>query len=107
MNPALRTARHNLRRTRNLVAGLLIGAGAATPVFAANAFADELADVVGANAIASDQWTMLLLAVSVVLLGVGLLLKLRQKQHAAQPPIPPAAEQYRYTLEQDRPQTYH
>ena len=64
MTHRLKRANESLRRARNVVAGVLIGSAFVTPVFAA-------------AEITRDDWTTLLLLGSVVLLGVGLLLRIR------------------------------
>jgi hypothetical protein len=94
MNRGLRTARESLRRTCTFAAGLLIGTALVTPALAA-------------SAIAPDDWTTLLLVGSVALLGIGLLLRTRQKRLPAIPVWPSPAEPNRYALEQDRPRVYH
>ena len=63
-------AQESLRRTRNFVAGTLIGSAFVTPVFAA------------ADTTLSD-WSMLLMLGSVILLGTGLLLRIRSRHAAA------------------------
>jgi hypothetical protein len=64
MTHRLKKASESLRRARNVVAGILIGTAFVTPVFAA-------------AEITRDDWTTLVLLGSVVLLGVGLLLRIR------------------------------
>ena len=59
-------AQESLRRTRNFVAGTLIGSAFVTPVFAA------------ADTTLSD-WSVLLMLGSVILLGTGLLLRVRSR----------------------------
>ena len=66
MTHRVEKAKESLRQARNFAAGTLIGAGFATPVFAA-------------AEITRDEWTTLLLLSSVVLLGVGLLLRIRAR----------------------------
>jgi hypothetical protein len=66
MTRRLKKAEESLRQARNFVAGILIGAAVATPVFAA-------------AEITRDDWTTLGLLVSVILLGAGLLLQVRTR----------------------------
>ena len=64
MTHRLKRAKESLRQARDFAAGTLIGAGFATPVFAA-------------AEVTRDEWTTLGLLTSIVLLGVGLLLRIR------------------------------
>jgi hypothetical protein len=57
-----------LERCRNFVAGTLIGSGVVTPVFAA-------------TDIMRSDWTTLLMVASIVLLGIGVLLRIRARDH--------------------------
>ena len=86
---------------RSLAASLLIGAGIAAPAFASAGLPADLT---------VDEWRMLLLIGFVVLLGIGVLLRIRQKRL---PPIPvwPVTTQptrsTRYHIGEDRPNAYH
>lgn len=64
MTHRLKRAKESLRQARDFAAGTLIGAGFATPVFAA-------------AEVTRDEWTTLGLLTSIVLLGAGLLLRIR------------------------------
>ena len=75
MTHRLRKINESLRQARNFAAGTLIGAGFATPVFAA-------ADIT------RDDWVTLGLLASVILLGVGLLLRIRTHTKPAGAPAP-------------------
>jgi hypothetical protein len=73
------------------VAGVLIGSGFVTPVFAA-------------AEVSRDEWITLLLLASVVLLGVGLLLRIRAhtQTHPAPLPVPDLED----SIGRFRPQIY-
>jgi hypothetical protein len=90
MTHRLRRARESLRRTRNFVAGTLIGTAFVTPVFAAT---DSM----------RDEWTTLLLLGSVALRGSGLLLRVRVRNKA---PSAPAPRDLHDSIGQYRPQIY-
>ena len=81
MTHRLKKAQESLRRTRNFVAGTLIGSAFVTPVFAA------------ADATLSD-WSTLLMLGSLVLLGAGLLLRMRIRHAAAAPRAPQTQDMY-------------
>jgi hypothetical protein len=80
MTHRLKKAQESLRRTRNFVAGTLIGSAFVTPVFAA------------ADATLND-WSTLLMLGSLVLLGAGLLLRMRIR-HAAAARAPQTQDMY-------------
>jgi cytochrome c biogenesis protein CcdA len=86
--------RESLRRTRNFVAGLLIGTSFVTPVFAA----------VDVNL--NNEWTTLLLIGSIILLGTGLLLRIRFHSKAAEPPRVPQAQDVHDSIGQYRPNVF-
>jgi len=65
--------KESLRRTREFVAGVLIGSAAVTPVFAA------------ASDITIDDMRMPILIGSLVLLLAGLVLKATRRKHASPP----------------------
>jgi hypothetical protein len=90
MTHRLKRAKESLRQARNFAAGILIGAGFATPVFAA-------ADIT------RDDWTTLVLLGSVVLLGVGLLLRIRAHTKS---PVAPAFVDSPDSIGHYRPQIY-
>jgi len=92
MTHRLKKAQESLRRTRNFLAGILIGAAFVTPVFAA------------ADTTLSD-WSMLLLLGSVVLLGTGLLLRIRIR-HAAGALRVPQAQDLHESIGQYRPNIF-
>ncbi|HEX8012166.1 MAG TPA: hypothetical protein VF814_14730 [Casimicrobiaceae bacterium] len=72
--------RESLRGARNFAAGALIGTSFVTPVFAA----------VEANL--SNDWSTLLLIGSILLLGTGLLLRIRSRAKAPPTPRVPQAQ---------------
>ena len=86
-----------LNSVRNFAA--LIAAGIAAPAFAATGLPLDLT---------SDEWRMVLLIGAVVLVGIAVLLRIRQKRL---PPIPvwPVTTQptRRHTIGEDRPNAYH
>ena len=101
MSRVLDATRQTPGRARDFAVGLLLAAGVATPAFAATFLTTELT---------TDDWRTLLLVGFVVLLGVGLLLKMRRKRPPALPAwsSPTEATRYnRYTIGQDRPNAYH
>ncbi len=93
MTHRLKKARDSLRRTRSFVAGTLIGSAFVTPVFAA---ADTTL----------NDWSMLLLLVSVILLGTGLLLRIRIRHRAAGAPRVPQAQDLHESIGQYRPNVF-
>ena len=94
MSRLLNQARQTCRRSRNFAIGLLIGAGVATPAFAA-------------TELTTDDWRTLSLTGFVVLLGVGLVLKVRQKRLPKLPVWPAPTGPSRHTIGEDRPNAYH
>ena len=92
MTHRLKKTRESLRRTRNFVAGTLIGSAFVTPVFAA---ADTTL----------NDWSMLLMLGSVILLGAGLLLRVRSR-HAAAAPRAPHPEDLYESIGQYRPNVF-
>ena len=92
MTHRLKKTRESLRRTRNFVAGTLIGSAFVTPVFAA---ADTTL----------NDWSMLLMLGSVILLGAGLLLRIRIR-HAAGAPRVPQAQDLHESIGQYRPNVF-
>jgi len=90
MTRKLKKVKESLRRTREFVAGVLIGSAAVTPVFAA-------------TDITIDDMRMPILIGSLVLLLAGLVLKVTRRKHAS-PPEPALKEfsegigQYRLQL---------
>ena len=95
MSRVLQTTRRSWSRTRRFAAGLLIGATTATPAFAA------------APEFITDEWKTVLLLGSVVLLGIGLLLKVHSKR--SKPTLPAWSsppEPNRYTIGQNRPNAF-
>ena len=70
MTHSLKKARQSLRRTRNFVAGILIGTASVTPVFAA-------------TSVTGDDWATLLLLGSLAVLGIGLLLRIKVRNKAS------------------------
>src|SRR5215471_383857 len=86
------------RRVRDFAVSLSV-AGIATPAFAATGLMPELT---------ADEWKILSLVGFVILLGVGILLRIRQKRL---PPIPvwPVTTQptHRRTIGEDRPNASH
>ena len=88
----LKKIQEALRRTQNFVAGTLIGSAFVTPVFAA---ADTTL----------NDWSMLLLLGSVVLLGTGLLLRIRIRHSAAAPRVPRAQDLHE-SIGQYRPNVF-
>jgi FtsH-binding integral membrane protein len=93
MTHRLKKAQKSLRQTRNFVAGTLIGSAFVTPVFAA---ADTTL----------NDWSMLLLLVSVILLGTGLLLRIRIRHRAAGAPHVPQAQDLHESIGQYRPNVF-
>ena len=89
------SAKESLRSTRTFVAGVLIGSAFVTPVFA------------GADMSVND-WSTLLLVGSVVLLGAGLLLRIRFHSKAATTPTPrvPQAQDLHESIGQHRPNVF-
>jgi hypothetical protein len=92
MTHRLKKAQQSLRRTRNFVAGTLIGSAFVTPVFAA---ADTTL----------NDWSMLLMLGSVVLLGTGLLLRIRTR-HAAGTSRVPEVQDLHESIGQYRPNVF-
>jgi hypothetical protein len=92
MTHRLRRAQESLRQTRNFVAGTLIGSAFVTPVFAA---ADTTL----------NDWSMLLLLGSVLLLGTGLLLRIRIHHRAGAPRVPQAQDLHE-SIGQYRPNVF-
>jgi len=90
MTHRLRKANESLRRARNVVAGILIGTAFVTPVFAA-------------AEITRNDWTTLVLLGSVVLLGVGLLLRIRAHTKS---PVAPTFVDSPDSIGHYRPQIY-
>src|SRR5215472_17413058 len=94
----LNSAKQTCGRARSFAA-LLIAAGIATPAFAATGLPLDLT---------SDEWRMVLLIGAVVLVGIAVLLRIRQKRL---PPVPvwPVTTQptRRQTIGEDRPNAYH
>jgi hypothetical protein len=72
MTRKLKKVKESLRRTRDFVAGVLIGSAAVTPVFAA-------------TDITIDDMRMPILIGSLVLLLAGLVLKATRRKHASPP----------------------
>jgi hypothetical protein len=90
MTHRLKKAQESLRRTQNFVAGTLIGSAFVTPVFAA---ADSTL----------NDWSVLLLLGSVVLLGTGLLLRIRIRHRATGVP---QAQDLHESIGQYRPNVF-
>jgi hypothetical protein len=74
MTRKLKKVKESLRRTREFVAGVLIGSAAVTPVFAA-------------TDITIDDMRMPILIGSLVLLLAGLVLKATRRKHVSPPEL--------------------
>jgi cytochrome c biogenesis protein CcdA len=92
MTRRLKKAQESLRRTRNFVAGTLIGSAFVTPVFAA---ADTTL----------NDWSVLLMLGSVILLATGLLLRIRIR-HTSAAPHAPQAQDLHESIGQYRPNVF-
>jgi hypothetical protein len=92
--------RESLRHWRNFATGLLIGTAVQTPVFAATG--NLIPDQWSATLVHGD-WTTLLLVASVVLLGVGLLLRIRAHDRTPRAPVDPDPQD---SIGRYRPQVY-
>ena len=95
--------RESLRHWRNFATGLLIGTAVQTPVFAAagNLIPDEWSTSL--TSLIHGDWTTLLLVASVVLLGVGLLLRIRARDRT---PTAPVDSDPQDSIGRYRPQVY-
>jgi hypothetical protein len=94
----LNNAKQACSRVRDF-AVLLIAAGIAIPAFAATGLPLDLT---------SDEWRMVLLIGSVVLVGIAVLLKIRQKRQPPIPVWPVTTQPTRHpTIGEDRPNAYH
>lgn len=78
MTHRARKARESLLHWRNFATGLVIGSVIQAPVYAAT---DYIPNDWSAR-LPQGDWTTLLLVGSVVLLGVGLLLRIRARDHS-------------------------
>jgi len=93
MSHRLKRARESLRQARNFAAGVLIGTGFATPVFAA-------------AEITRDDWTRLGLLASVTLLGIGLLMRTRTRANKPKAGVQTHAPDPEDSIGRYRPQIY-
>ena len=99
MTARARQRRATLRHWLNFAMGLAIGVVVWTPVLAAT----ELIPSGLSTRLAHGDWSTLVLIASVVLLGAGLLLRFRARDHAAPPVAEPEDAIGRYRPQITRP----